>query len=56
VLEDQMTEYDPLTSTVSPDRMDALVWAVTELMARGTANIQDAEFGMELLSSREFPH
>lgn len=30
-LEDQMTEYDPLTSKKSPDRMDALVWAMTEL-------------------------
>jgi phage terminase large subunit-like protein len=32
ILEDQMTEYDPLTATKSPDRMDALVWAFTELM------------------------
>lgn len=32
VLEDQMCDYNPLTSTDSPDRMDALVWAFTELM------------------------
>ncbi len=32
VLEDQMCEYDPKTSKFSPDRMDALVWAFTELM------------------------
>jgi len=32
-LEDQMTQFDPSeTSQKSPDRMDALVWAVTELM------------------------
>jgi phage terminase large subunit-like protein len=30
-LEDQMCDYDPLTSPFSPDRMDALVWALTEL-------------------------
>lgn len=32
LLEDQMCDYNPLTSTDSPDRMDALVWAFTELM------------------------
>lgn len=33
-LEDQMTEFDPLNITKrnSPDRVDALVWALTELM------------------------
>jgi phage terminase large subunit-like protein len=30
-LEDQMTNWDPKTDDDSPDRMDALVWAVTEL-------------------------
>ena len=30
-LEDELTGYAPLTSRKSPDRMDALVWAVTEL-------------------------
>ena len=30
-LEDQMCDYDPLTYSHSPDRMDALVWALTEL-------------------------
>ncbi len=34
-LEDQMCDWDPLTSTKSPDRMDALVWALTELSAEG---------------------
>ena len=30
-LEDQMCEYDPITATTSPDRMDAAVWALTAL-------------------------
>jgi phage terminase large subunit-like protein len=31
-LEDQMCSYDPESSSKSPDRLDALVWAVTSLM------------------------
>lgn len=31
-LEDEMCDYDPLNSSKSPDRMDALVWLVYELM------------------------
>ena len=31
-LEDQMTGYVPDTATRSPDRMDALVWALTDLL------------------------
>lgn len=32
-LEDQMCEWDPMDKTAkSPDRMDALVWAITDLM------------------------
>jgi phage terminase large subunit-like protein len=31
-LEDQMTGWDPAESGPSPDRVDALVWALTELM------------------------
>lgn len=31
-LEDQMCEWDPTITDTSPDRMDALVWAATELM------------------------
>lgn len=33
-LEEQMTSYVPGMTTYSPDRMDALVWALTELSAR----------------------
>ncbi len=31
VLEDQMCDYVPLTAKLSPDRMDAAVWAITAL-------------------------
>ena len=30
-LEDELTGYNPLTSVKSPDRLDALVWTLTEL-------------------------
>jgi phage terminase large subunit-like protein len=37
-LEDEMCDFGPdgLSSGRSPDRLDALVWAITELMLRGT--------------------
>jgi predicted phage terminase large subunit-like protein len=31
-LEEQMCNYDPLVYTHSPDRLDAMIWALTELM------------------------
>lgn len=31
-LEDQLCDWDPTTGSKSPDRLDALVWGVTELM------------------------
>ena len=31
-LEDQMTSWDPVRSQKSPDRLDAMVWGITELM------------------------
>ena len=34
-LEEEMTNFNPLVSSRSPDRMDALVWAITELMRDG---------------------
>jgi phage terminase large subunit-like protein len=34
-LEDQMTTWEPGVSTFSPNRVDALVWALTELMLGG---------------------
>lgn len=36
VLEDQMCDYDAKTTKYSPDRMDALVWAFTELMTEAS--------------------
>lgn len=32
LLEDQMAQWEPLTGQKSPDRLDALVWCLTELM------------------------
>ncbi len=46
-LEDQMCEYDPKTAKFSPDRMDALVWALTELMAE----IEVGETAMETMAA-----
>jgi phage terminase large subunit-like protein len=36
-LEDQMCDFDPTVSSDSPDRMDALVWGVSELMEHSGA-------------------
>nr|QSE37339.1 MAG: terminase large subunit [Caudoviricetes sp.] len=36
-LEDQMVQWCPLGSVGSPDRLDAMVWAVTELALKGIA-------------------
>ena len=38
-LEDQMCDYNPKTSRFSPDRMDALVWGLTELMVDGPGSL-----------------
>jgi len=35
LLEDQMCQWEPGVSTWSPNRVDALVWALTELMLEG---------------------
>ena len=40
-LEDQMTDFNPLESKYSPDRMDALVWAITELSDNSTTGMLD---------------
>jgi predicted phage terminase large subunit-like protein len=39
-LEDQMTTWTPNTKD-SPDRLDALVWALTDLMVKAPAGIAD---------------
>ena len=38
-LEDQMCSYDPLAGMPSPDRMDARVWACTDLMLLNNAMV-----------------
>ena len=42
-LEDQMTTWDPQDSNTSPDRVDALVWALTDLM------LQDNDFAFAVV-------
>jgi predicted phage terminase large subunit-like protein len=39
-LERQMTSYEPLGKHKSPDRYDAMVWALTDLMLKGYAKPQ----------------
>ena len=39
-LEDQLVQWEPLGSIGSPDRLDALVWAITELSLNGFAKPQ----------------
>jgi phage terminase large subunit-like protein len=36
-LEDQLVQWEPLGSTGSPDRLDAMVWAITDLALKGVA-------------------
>jgi phage terminase large subunit-like protein len=40
-LEDEMCNFDPITTTKSPNRMDALVWALTELSAEESTGMLD---------------
>jgi len=40
-LEDQMCDFDHMTAAKSPDRMDALVWAFTELFDTSTTGLLD---------------
>ncbi len=45
LLEDQMCQWEPLTGQKSPDRLDALVWALTELIVAraGSPGVLDLE-------------
>lgn len=38
-LEDQLCTWEPLSGMPSPDRLDALVWALTELMVKAPAPV-----------------
>lgn len=46
-LEDQCCTWDPNETTESPDRLDALVWAATELMLGGQAHNARAGKGLK---------
>jgi phage terminase large subunit-like protein len=46
LLEDQMCMWDPNLGEKSPDRMDALVWALTELML-GHPAVADPDFSLD---------
>ena len=42
-LEDQMCAWDPTLNEKSPDRMDALVWGLTELLVEAQPVRRDFE-------------
>lgn len=50
-LEDQMTSWDPTESDPSPDRVDALVWALSEPMS-GDAPMQISREAIEQIRAR----
>ena len=53
-LEDEMCTYQEMDITnkrASPNRMDAAVWGFTDLFERGTADMRQAGFGEERLTS-----
>jgi phage terminase large subunit-like protein len=57
-LEDEMCTYQELdvsNKRPSPNRMDAMVWAFTDLFERGTASLKHAFFGSRRLSSAKGP-
>lgn len=47
-LEDQLCEWDPLGGHRSPDRLDARVWAFTELMVKRRSLLGTSTFGPRL--------
>jgi len=51
-LEDQMTTWVP--GEKSPDRMDALVWGLTELFGTAVVDLSMAAFGVELVAHRGY--
>ena len=54
-LEDQMCEWEPNTNAKSPDRMDALVWALTELSESSSTMASLAALG-KLCPACSFPN
>ncbi|MFL5289402.1 MAG: DNA-packaging protein [Rhodopila sp.] len=53
-LEDQLAEWDPAANGPSPDRLDAAVWALTELMGRPPMSISK-EFLAKISDPTYFP-
>ena len=57
-LEDEMCQYqeqDMKANTQSPNRMDALVWLMTELFSMGVVDMDTGAFvGQKLTSAQEF--
>lgn len=51
LLEQQMTGWSPQSGDRSPDRMDALVWAVTELVIDPEAQSQSHQFAQPVVIS-----
>jgi phage terminase large subunit-like protein len=41
-LENECADYDPTTAKQSPNRTDALVWALTELILDGPRGLSNA--------------
>ena len=54
-LEEEMCEWEPGISTKSPDRMDALVWALTEL-SEGSASLTSLSSLGKLCPACSFPN
>jgi len=54
-LEEQMCEWEPGISTKSPDRMDAMVWALTEL-SEGSATLTSLSSLGKLCPACSFPN
>jgi phage terminase large subunit-like protein len=52
-LEDQMCQWEPLTGQKSPDRLDALVWALTELMGETSAAERVGDMQRRVVLDRE---
>lgn len=52
-LEDEMCDFDPVTTTKSPNRMDALVWALTELTDQTGMGILDFMKGQAAAASKK---
>lgn len=56
-LETQMTDWNPLEDTYSPDRVDALVWALSELSGRSSRDFSNIDMSVNVtMLRRESPN